>query len=194
MKPHLVLRLADRISSPPDSVPDWQTFIRDKSTIVETLEPNFDAAMHSRGLEFWLTREFAPAGDRWSQDEMRAGLDRVFRVILQREANLPPGFVDQIRLNPAFDYVRVIDVSESRAPETVRATSQTQFTLDKSRERIGLNAAHLFGKGDRRIKVAVLDTGVDIRHPELAHAIEAQADFVSLDGLDTTDFIGDISG
>jgi subtilisin family serine protease len=52
----------------------------------------------------------------------------------------------------------------------------------------------MFGLGDPRVKVAILDTGVNTDHPELAHAIESQADFVNLDGLDTTNFIGDVSG
>jgi thermitase len=39
--------------------------------------------------------------------------------------------------------------------------------------------------------VAVLDTGVDASHPELRGCITAQADFVNLEGLDTSEFIGD---
>ena len=194
MKPHLVIRLSEGVSPPNRHVPDWQTFIRDKSDIVETFEPQFDSVLDERGIEFWLTREFRPGDSIWSPEEVRAGLDRVYRVILRDVAQLPDGLVDQIRLNPAFDYVRPIVVADSPAPEPARATSTTSFQLDRSRDRIGLRAAHLFGQGDPRITVAILDTGVDTAHPELAHAIAAEADFVNLDGLDTTDFIGDISG
>lgn len=156
------------------------------------LEPRFDADMRGEGLDFWVTREFAPAGAGWSEDEVRAGLDQIFRIILQSDAQLPEQLIARIRLNPSFQYVRAIAVSE--APQPARATSVPEIQFDKSRERIGLRAAHLFGRGDPRVKVAILDTGVDARHPQLSHAIESQADFVDLDGLDTTNFIGDTSG
>jgi thermitase len=194
MKPHLVIRLSEGVSPSRTDVSDWQTFIRDKSEIVDTFEPQFDRTLAARGLTFWLTREFRPRGTAWSEDEVSAGLDRVFRVILRDVSQLPEGLVEQVRLNPSFDYVRPIIVANSPAFEPSRATSASAFQLDTSRDRIGLKAAHLFGQGDPSITVAILDTGVDTSHPELAHAIKAEADFVNLDGLDTTEFIGDISG
>lgn len=192
MKLHLIVKL--NRNAPPLNypVPQWQSFIRDKSLIVDTLEPRFDADMRGEGLDFWVTREFAPAGTGWSEDEVRAGLDRIFRIILQNDAQLPDRLIARIRLNPSFEYIRPIEVSN--APQPVRAASLQKNRFDKSRERIGLQAAHRFGLGDPRIKVAILDTGVDINHPELSHAVESQADFVNFDGLDTTNFIGDTSG
>lgn len=160
--------------------------------MVDTLEPRFDADMRDEGLDFWVTREFAPAGISWSEEEVRAGLDRIFRIILQSDAHLPESLVARIRLNPSFEYVRPIQVSN--APQPVRAVSLQESRFDMSRERIGLRDAHRFGQGDPRVKVAILDTGVDTSHPELAHTLESQADFVNLDGLDTTSFIGDTSG
>ena len=192
MKSHLIVKVEKSASLPSGPIPHWQTFIRDKSLIVDTLEPRFDADMRGEGLGFWVTREFAPEGVGWSEDEVRAGLDRIFRIILQSDARLPQRLVSRIRLNPSFEYVRPIEVSDT--PQPVRAASLQESRFDKSRERIGLRAAHMFGLGDPRVKVAILDTGVDTDHPELAHAIESQADFVNLDGLDTTNFIGDISG
>lgn len=41
--------------------------------------------------------------------------------------------------------------------------------------------------------MAILDTGIDAIHPALSHPIESQTDFVDLDGLDTTNLIGDTS-
>jgi subtilase family protein len=43
------------------------------------------------------------------------------------------------------------------------------------------------------VTVAVLDTGADVDHVELRGKFAAQADFVDLKSLDTTDFIGDIA-
>lgn len=192
MKSHLIVKMAKSEPTPVGPVPHWQTFIHNKSLSVDRLEPRFDSAMRDEGLDFWVTREFAPAGIGWSEEEVRAGLDRIFRIILRTDAHLPERLIARIRLNPSFEYVRPIEVSDTRQP--VREASLQASQFDKSRERIGLRAAHMFGLGDPRVKVAILDTGVDTDHPELSHAIESQADFVNLDGLDTTNFIGDISG
>jgi subtilisin family serine protease len=194
MKPHLVVRFSSGNGPTVDRVPGWQEFIKDKSVIVDRLEPGFDAVMRARGLDFWVTREYTPAGPVWSEDEARAGLDRIFRVILQHGSKLPEGLVEHIRLNPAFDYVRPIELASAPSPNRVRAASVQDFRFDTSRDRIGLRMAHVFGRGDPRIRIAVLDTGIDVRHLELVDAIEAQADCVDFGGLDTTDFIGDISG
>jgi thermitase len=40
----------------------------------------------------------------------------------------------------------------------------------------------------------VLDTGVNLEHPELRGKIAAKADFVNLEGLDTSSFVGDFLG
>lgn len=204
MKSHLVVKMKRNIAAPSSRIPYWQTFIRDKSLIVDSLEPQFDVDMRGEGLDFWVTHEFAPALSNWSkgadwseeanwsEEEVRAGLDRIFRIILQSNARLPERLVARISLNPSFEYVRPIEVSHTPQPSRTASLQQGQF--DQSRNRIGLRLAHMFGLGDPRVKVAVLDTGVDTDHPELAHAIESQADFVNLDGLDTTNFIGDISG
>lgn len=192
MKSHLIIKMGKSSPMPRGYIPHWQTFILDKSVIVDMLEPRFDADMRNDGLEFWVTREFAQRGTEWSEDEVRAGLDRIFRIILQSNAHLPKRLVSRIRLNPSFEYVRPIEVSSATLP--VRAASRQNSRFDKSRERIGLRAAHMFGQGDPRVKVAILDTGVDTDHSELVQTIESQMDFVNLQGLDTTNFIGDISG
>jgi thermitase len=192
MKPHLVVKLSRGAAKPQSPIPHWQPFIRDKSHCVEAFEHRFDDEMHQQGLRFWVTQEYAQAGHGWTEDEVRAGLDRIFRIILQGAASLPQWLVSRIRLNPSFESVHSIEVSDT--PQPVRSASLNQISLDRSRERIGQRAAHLFGQGDPRVRVAILDTGIDSAHPELAHAIEAQADFVNLDGLDTNSFIGDISG
>ncbi|MBS0125002.1 S8 family peptidase [Thetidibacter halocola] len=194
MKPHLVIKFAQHVARPQGPIPDWQQFIHDKSLIVDRLEPQFDTAMRENGLDFWVTREFSPRRRSWSEDEVAAGLDRIFRVILRRETGLPPELVARIQLNPSFEYVRPIVVSGAPEPEPVRAASLSDLRFDTSRTRIGLPRAHMFGRGDRGIRVAILDTGIDAQHPELAHAIESQADFVNMEGLDTTQFIGDLTG
>ena len=59
---------------------------------------------------------------------------------------------------------------------------------------IYLPYAKAITKGAPEIKVAVLDTGVDMNHRELAGKIGKCFDWVDLEGLDTTDFVGRTKG
>ncbi|HRK47311.1 MAG TPA: S8 family serine peptidase, partial [Nocardioides sp.] len=59
---------------------------------------------------------------------------------------------------------------------------------------IGLDFARALSRGRRDVRVAVLDTGINLDHPELRGKIVAKADFVDLQGLDTSSFVGDFLG
>jgi thermitase len=188
MRPHLIVKV--RGSNQGLTAPPWVTFIRDKSHTRTSLTPQFDALARSHGLRFWVTHEYEPVGERWSDDEVAAGLDRFYRVILL-SIGVPRGLVDAAHLISDFESVRELDVRTSELPDT-SAHGETVALRDNSRELIGLKLAHLFGKGSPDIKVAVLDTGVSGDHPELQGQVRASADFVHLDGLDTREFIGDM--
>lgn len=172
------------------NVPHWSRFIREKAGAVVSLSAALDRAFAAEGLPFWVTREYEPGTPGcWSRDETEAELHRVFRLILQRDAQLPARLIERVRSSAEFETVRPIAVEGSRFPE--RAAAQSQNFFDQSRARIGLQQAHLFGRGHPEIKVAILDTGVDRDHPELQGRVVASADFVDLEGLDTSEFIGD---
>jgi subtilisin family serine protease len=47
-------------------------------------------------------------------------------------------------------------------------------------------------KGVKDIRIAVLDTGANFNHPELENKIVLRKNFVDLQGLDTSSFIGDV--
>jgi subtilisin family serine protease len=60
----------------------------------------------------------------------------------------------------------------------------------RSRQAIGLQEAHQLTRGEPEIIVAILDTGVDLDHPELVDVLEPGFDFVDvIDGAGR--FIGD---
>lgn len=187
---HIVVKL--RFAVPADlGVPDWHHFIGDKSVVHEQVEPGIDRVMRAHGLDFWLTREYAPAGADWNDDERRHGLDRTYRLILQSSAPLPPGLVEEIRALPSVESAHGIDVSETPLPEVA---TETSMLGPSPADLIHLAYAKELTRGDPAVRVAVLDTGADLEHPELTGKFVEHANFVDLAGLDTRDFIGHFRG
>ena len=189
MKHHLILKLR-RALEPDLEIPDWVSFINDKSVVVERVEPSVDALLRELKLAFWVTREYKPATTTgWSDDELRSGLNRTYRLIFQGDYELPQDLVARVKQLPAVEDANALTVGESPLPQPQLAT---QTALSRVGDLIGLPYAKALTKGSPEIRIAVLDTGVNLDHPELRGKIVAQADFVNLEGLDTTAFVGDI--
>lgn len=190
MNHHIVVKLHRRLAADLD-IPDWHHFIGDKSTVHEQVEPGIDRVMRAHGLDFWLTREYAPAGASWNDDEIRHGLDRTYRLILQGPAPLPPGLVDEIRALPSVESAHGIEVAEAPLPHV---ETQASIAGTGPAELIHLTYAKELTRGDPDVRIAVLDTGADLDHPELQGRFAEHANFVDLEGLDTRDFIGHFRG
>lgn len=192
MKEHLVIKLYRQLSDDRD-MPDWTTFINDKSVMKESLTPDVDRLLHSLNLKFWATREFKPAAADWNQDEINSGLNRTYRLILQENYQLPANLVDQIKLIPSVEEARKLEIGEVPLPPPVVSTTAS-IGAQRPGELIYLPYAKAITRGNPDIKIAVLDTGVNLTHKELQGKIVKRADFVDLEGLNTSDFIGDIKG
>jgi thermitase len=195
MKHHLVLKLYQQLTDDVN-LPDWTAFINDKSNVRENLSADVDRLLHSLGVKFWLTREYKPAGPHWNNEEMLQGLNRTYRMILQEDYNLPDNLVHQIKLIPTVEDAREMEVGEAPLPahEVSRQTSQTSLGPGRVSDLIYLPYAQAMTKGNPEIKIAVLDTGVNLDHKELEGKIVKRADFVNLEGLDTSSFVGDTTG
>lgn len=192
MKPHIALKL--RVPLAPRYLPHWLDFIDDKSVSVERFDNALDELLGAFQLHYWITREYRPAeGSDYSSDERRQGFDRIYRVILQTENPIPPALIERLNTHPLVEYARMPEVRGAPLPRLSHSAS-FRSTVDRSREQIRLPQAHLYSKGNPEIKIAVLDTGIDAEHPELRDTVVAQADFVNIEGLDTTPFIGDKTG
>lgn len=191
MKQHLVIKLRALPASDFDP-PQWQRFISDKSRIVETLTPEFDGLMLTWGIRFWVTREYELMRAEGSKLEAAQGLERTFRVIFQQDRALPPDLAQRVAALPGIEEARLIEAVETPLP--VPQLSLQTSMIQRAGELIHLPYAHALTRGDPKVTVAVLDTGVDSSHPELAGKVGSAKDFVNLAGLDTTDFVGDFLG
>ena len=144
--------------------------------------------MDAARTPFWVGSEFRPASATgWSPAELAAGLDRTVRIILQRAGRIPRGLIENLEVLPQIVSVRPGYVSVARMP---RPFSRSPVPDQTSRDAVFLDKAHRITTGDPSVRIAVLDTGVDIDHPEFTR-IHAPRDEVNiLDGHDR--FIGDL--
>lgn len=192
MKQHVVIKLRQPLADAM-SIPYWEDMIGDKSRVRESANADVDAIMRELGLKFWLAHEYRPRGEEPGPAEIREGLDRTYRMILQQDYDLPAGLVDRIRLLPSVEDARALDVTQAPLP-TPQLAQQASVRTRGAADLIYLPYAQMFTKGVAEVKVAVLDTGVDVEHPELAGKVRQRADFVNLQGLDTSGFVGDFMG
>jgi len=190
MRDHAVLKMRTTLSDDA-GIPSWLDFIADKSRIRETVNPDVDRLLHELGLKVWVTREYKPAQADWSADERREGLDRTYRLIFQQDSELPEDLVDRLVAIPSVEIASRLSVGSAHIPAV---SSQTSFTAPDVADLIYLRYAQAFTKGSPDIRIAVLDTGANLNHRELQGKIGKAADFVDLEGLNTSDFIGDFTG
>ncbi|SAL05084.1 serine metalloprotease [Caballeronia arationis] len=192
MKQHFIVKMAERHPHD-DDIPDWITFIGDKSGARHRASPDVDLALRGLGCKYWLTNEYAPAGIDWDDTEARHGLDRTYRVILQENYDLPHHISELLSRLPSVEDASPLQVVESRiSPPAMAATNSINDS--SAGDLIGLSYARALTRGSPDITIAVLDTGVGLDHPELAGKVRKAMDFVNLKGLDTSVFIGDFLG
>ncbi len=191
MKHHIVVKLRAELANGLN-IPDWHAFIADKSGAREQLDADVDRIMREAGLRFWVTREYDPGEDGWNASERRLGLNRTYRLILQEDRALPADLVRRIGLVASVEEAHGLEVGSAPlpTPDVVTQASVAQ----KGSDLVYLPYAHALTRGSPDIRIAVLDTGVSLEHKELRGKLAKPADFVDLQGLDTTNFIGDHEG
>jgi len=191
VKHHYILKLRNILEEKP-AIPYWVDFINDKSIQRDSLIPEFDQLMRKFAMQFWVTKEYKLEKHQPTLEEIEHGLERTYRIILQKDYEIPDDLVQRIRLIPLVEDVRSLDVAQVDVPISKSFTrSPTQV---RPQDLIRLNVARQFTRGQPQIRIAVLDTGVNQSHPELQGTIASRADFVNLVGMDTSAFIGDFTG
>jgi hypothetical protein len=64
-----------------DDIPHWVVFASDKSKSFDRVMPVLDRLLDAYGIKFWLTSEYDIAAEDWDEHEIRAGLNRTYRLI-----------------------------------------------------------------------------------------------------------------
>lgn len=191
MKYHLILKLfRSLVEQPP--IPYWIDFINDKTMTRETATREIDKVMSDLGVKFWLTKEHRLAGPMPSPEELEQGMERTYRLIFQREYDLPVDLIDRVGQLPSVEEARPLEVGEANIPSHISASASLE--QGRARDLIQLSFARALTRGSPQVRIAVLDTGVNLDHPELRGKIIRRADFVDLEGLDTSSFVGDYKG
>ncbi|SFD84221.1 Subtilase family protein [Chitinophaga sp. CF118] len=191
MKEHLIIKVVAAVQDQlPERIPYWLNFINDKTNIVERFHPEIDRIFAASNYKFWTTREYKPNGPDWSADEINADLHLTFRLILQQDGKLPDSILQQITHLPFVTDLRPLQIGTAEFPGEV-AGAMALVSTDPG-DMIYLPYAKEWTKGVQNIRVAVLDTGANFSHPELDNKIVLRKNFVDLQGLDTSAFIGDV--
>lgn len=191
LKPHLTIVLHEAPPSAP--LPHWERFIHDKKSARSSLHPDIDAVIATYQRKFWVGSEYQMAESAWSEVEKAHGLDRVFRLVFQEDRGVPPRLLQALKALDIVESVRSGKVGRSVLPIAHASSLSTRKSSDWSHRQIGLAAAHAYTQGHPEIIVAVLDTGVDVRHPELEGRLLRGYDFVDI-LAGTGQFFGDSSG
>ncbi|NEO31446.1 MAG: S8 family serine peptidase [Symploca sp. SIO3C6] len=192
MKWHVRLKL-ERPPVNDGAIPHWQKLIADQSLVKTRLHPDVDAVFSRHQLPFWVTKEYDSAERQWSRSECDCGLDRIYRLILQSHRKVLPTVLQELSQLPIVESAAMGDIGYADLPE-LQPMQMSVTTGARSRLVIGVPDAHqLFTTGSPSITIAVLDTGVDLNHPELSEVLLPGYDFVDIiNGAGK--FVGDFLG
>jgi thermitase len=186
MKPHAVFWLRSGVAH--RVLGSWLQAIDDPAVAGPPFQPDVDRVLAAHPGGVLVAHEHDPARtDGWSVEEKAVGLDRVFRVVSLGGRPFDAALLDALRTLSVVERVEPGAVGISPIPT---ATSMSRQPSDWAGEVIGLAEAHDVTTGGKDVAIAVLDTGVDLAHPEYADRLLPGFDFVDiLDGADT--FLGD---
>ena len=191
MKPHLRLRFMPQVSLL-GRFPYWQDVASHNAIAPGSIHPQIDALLSRYHLPVKVTQEYCPCHGQWTRQERASGLHRIYRLILKQNVAIPPLLIQQLSHSPLVEAVSIGEIGQAELPPILPAQLSVN-TDERSREAIHLPEAHRYSQGDPNITVAVLDTGIDLDHPELEDALLPGYDFVNIVN-GASRFVGDSLG
>lgn len=194
MKQHIIMSVVDGIY-PQSEVRSWLSFLADRSSATGVFHPALNSILRRFRMPVWVTREYSRANHRnWSPEEIQSGLNNIYRLILREDMQVPPELVKQINLLPFVRYARLGNTVGAPLPAMDLSAFRGGRRWPEA-DCIGLDDARGYTEGNPAIRIAVLDTGVCLEHPELRSALEPGFDCVDLSrGMDEEalkEFVGD---
>ena len=90
-------------------------------------------------------------------------------------AVVPPGAFASLAQNPAVEFV------ESDRQFEIAMAEASEYSESWALEDVGAEPVHSSGYTGKDVKIAVLDTGIDYKHPELARNYKGGYDFINKD-------------
>lgn len=192
MKPHLVIKASASFYVP--TMPFWGDVALGKSKASSSFSTHVDRLFQEFNLDFIVTSEYPKKHDNWTDDEIKAEINRFYRIILLEETNFPPALLNRLELLPEIEQVKLGGITSTPLPElTLSLGKQDSQRYDKARKAIGLDKVSRDTLGDPSVIVAVLDTGIQLKHPELQHCLLPGYDFVDIIA-GANEFVGDFLG
>jgi len=188
MKAHLIIELTTAIDR---NLPNWEDILDDKGNAPTSSMQSLDFLLNKKyDVPYWLTYNFRPKNKEWSHDEIQSGFNKIYRLILQKNQNIPKNLIEEIRLLPEVKEVKIGSIATTEFPEK----SETKSLSSRYRNNgVFLKEAHFYSKGSPQIKIAVLDTGFEVDHSEIKNAMLPGKDFVNIIN-GANQFIGDFMG
>lgn len=172
--------------------PHWQEVAARNEIAPTRLHPQIDAVLSRYHLPVKVTQEYCPCDRQWTRQERASGLHRIYRLILKQAITIPPRLLQQLSASPLVEAVSLGEIGQADLP-AILPTQLSVNTDERSRLAIHLSAAHRYSQGHPDITVAVLDTGVNLDHPELQAALLPGYDFVNIVNGGNR-FVGDALG
>lgn len=189
MKNHLIISIDPRKRIL--ELPFWGDLIKNKNLNADRFYPEVTTLFKKYKTPVLYSGEYKPKHETWSEEEVKSGLNRVFRIVLLEDRNFPPELIEEISLVPFVEKIKPGEIGVARIPSPVSEAMAIPGFDPASL--IFLEEAHAFSTGSPSIKIAILDTGIDPTHDEIKHAMLPGKDFVDIiDGAEK--FIGDYLG
>ncbi len=172
-------------------LPFWGDLIKNKNLKADRFYPEISSLFNKHKTPVLYSGEYKPRLETWTEEEVKSGLNRIFRIILQEDKNFPPELIREISLVPFVEKVTPGEIGVAKIPAPV-SEAMALPGVDPA-ALIYLKEAHAFSTGNPSVKIAILDTGIDRTHDEISHAMLPGRDFVDIiDGAEK--FIGDYLG